>query len=277
MKGRLLLFILLAVLPPGPATAADCLVSRPGEISIVPVPACDGLEVKSRKRDDPSSNVDVTATWVEFTEPGNAGEWRYNDWIRKQVATLNFDRPIKGPADRQREDRLGLATLYRSPQLISARYSRWVCCGVRGDTLYGSVNVDIARWTLLTPDRLVSLGAAANFCWRQFAEEGRRGEAFAKAFPTARSWLDDDFEHRPIGRVMFDMIGPVVVNPKPSTDRTQRIFVEVLRNQSRWSFTEQGALVDFGELLGFAEGPYFCTMQNDDLRRMARPDASFPP
>src|SRR5690349_21332832 len=123
MKGRLLLFVLLAVLVPGAAMAEDCLVSRLGEISIASLPACDGLEVKSRKRDDERSDVDVSATWVEFTEPRNAGEWRYNDWIRKQVATLNFDRPIKGPAN-QREDRFGMATLYRSPQLISARYSR---------------------------------------------------------------------------------------------------------------------------------------------------------
>jgi len=257
--------------------AADCLASRLSEISIVPVPACDGLEIKSRKRDDPPSNADVSATWVEFTEPRNPGEWRYNDWIRKQVATLNFDRPIKSPADQQSEDRFGMATLYRSPRLISARYARWVCCGVRGDTLYGSVNVDLARWSLLAPDRLVSLGAAANSCWRQFADERRRGEAFAKAFPTARHWRDDDFEHRQIGRVMRDMIGPVVVNPTPSTDRTERIFVATLSDQSRWSFTEQGALVDFGELLDFAEGPFFCETQNADLRQMARPGASIPP
>ena len=76
LKARLPLFALLAVLAPGAAMAADCLASRLSEISIVPVPACDGLEIKSRKRDDPPSNADVSATWVEFTEPRNPGEWR---------------------------------------------------------------------------------------------------------------------------------------------------------------------------------------------------------
>ena len=214
MKGRLLLLILLAAaLAPGTAMAEDCLVARQGEISIVPGPACEGLEIKSRKRTAPPSNVDISATWVEFTEPRNAGEWRYNDWIGKQVAMLNFERPIRAAADQPSEDRFSLASLYRSPRLISARYARWVCCGVRGDTLYGSINVDLARWTLFAPDGLVSLGAAANFCWRQFAAESRRGESFAKAYPIARDWVDDDFEHRAIGPVTRDMIGPVVVNP----------------------------------------------------------------
>ena len=274
MKRGLLLGLLLALLAPEAAMAEDCVVSRQGEVSLAAVPACAGLEVKSRKREDARANVDVTAAWVEFTEPQNAGEWRYNDWIRRQVALLNFDRPIKASGDQQSQDRLGLASLYRSPQLISARFARWVCCGVHGDTLYGSVNVDIRRWTLLSPDRLVRLGMAANFCWRQFAD-GREG--FAQAYPTARQWRDDEFDDRTVGPLVRDMIGPVMINPNPSTERTQRVFVAALKDQSRWSFSEQGALIDFGGLLGLAEPQLFCAMQNDDLRRMAVPGASFPP
>jgi hypothetical protein len=277
MAFRGLCFLLFAMLLPTAGQAADCVSVRQGDVSLAQDAACGNLRVAVRKRDDPRPNIDIAATWIEFTVPGNAGEWRYNDWIRKQVATLNFDKPINLTPDLKSEDRLVVDSLYRSERLISARYARWVCCGSHGDTIYSSVNVDIERWTLLAPDDLVDRAAAANFCWRQFGDLKKRGDAFAKAYPRERPWTEDDFDGRQIGPIMRDMIGPVVINPQPSRDRSQRIFTSVVKDQGRWSFTGQGALIDFGELLGFAPGPFFCTFQNADLKEMARPGAAFPP
>src|SRR5262249_50764589 len=148
--------------------------------------------------------------------------------------------------------------LYRSDRLISARYSRSLCCGAQSKTLYRSINVDLTRWTLFSPDDLVSLGATANACWRQFANDKRYGEAFAAAWPLERPWVDRDFEINRIGHRMRELIGPTVVDPKPSQERTQRVFVAALKDQSRWSFSDRGASVDFGALLGAASAPFFC-------------------
>lgn len=267
----------MALLMPGLAEAADCVAVRQGEVSLVQDARCDGLKLMSRKRDDPRPNIEVGATWVEYAAPGNPGEWRYNDWIGKQIATFNFDKPINLSPDLTSQDRFTINSFYRSDRLISARYGRWVCCGAHGDTIYSSINVDIERWTLLAPDDLVHPGAAANSCWQQFADRKNKGDAFAKAFPRARPWSDDDFDHHQIGPVMRYMIGPVIADPKPSKERTSRIFVSVVKDQGRWSFTDQGALIDFGELLGFPSGPFFCTFQNAELRAMGQRGIAFPP
>ena len=90
--------------------------------------------------------------WAEFAEPDGPAEWRYNDWVRREVA----ERP---------GDKFAIKSLYRSDRLISAQFS-----------FHDSVNVDATRWTLFSPDDLVSLGAAANACWRQFAGGKKRGD-----------------------------------------------------------------------------------------------------
>jgi len=277
MWGRRVLVLLVTLLLPGLAEAADCIVARDGNVSLVDAEPCDGLKLMTRRPDVAQSTIDVVATWVEFTEPRNAGEWRYNDWVRRQVKALKFDRPLTPVSARKSEDRLGIASFYRSERLISARYARRICCGLQAAAIYTSINIDIAGWTLFSPDTLVSPGAAANVCWQHFADDPERGSRFLAAFPRARAWSDGDFEHRQIGPVMHEIIGHVVVNPTVSPDRTQRLFVEALENQSRWSFSAQGAVVDFGELLGHAAGPFFCDLPNDDLRSMARPGAAIPP
>jgi hypothetical protein len=277
MWGRRVLVFLLAVLLPGLAEAADCVLVRNGTVSLVEGESCDGLKLLRRQREDPPPNVEIAGTWVEFAAPRNAGEWRYNEWVRQQVKLLNFDRPLAAAPGGRSEERWGVASLYRSPQLISARYVRWVCCDLQISTIYASINVDIGRWTLFSPDDLVSLGAAANQCWQRFAADRERGARFVAAYPKERALIDDDFEHRRIGRVMHAMIGPIVLEPHVSAERTQRILVEVLRDQARWSFSERGAVVDFGDLLGFASGPFFCELPNEDLKRMARPGAAIPP
>jgi hypothetical protein len=229
---------------PGLADAADCIAVRHGEVSIVRDAGCDGLKLMSRAGDAPAAN------WIEFADPGNPAEWRYNDWIHRQAAA-------------RRTDRFAIESLYRSDRLISARYS------------FGSVNVDATRWTLFSPDDLVSLGAAANACWRQFSEQ--RGDGFAQAWPTERPWSDRDFEFRPVGNVMREIIGADVIDPQASTGRTRRVFIAVLRDQSRWSFSDSDAQIDFGKLLGRPSEPFYCTFVKADLQTIARPGAAIPP
>jgi hypothetical protein len=278
MGVRFFVGVLFALLLPRLAGAADCVAVRQDDIGIVKQAGCGELKLMSRKRDDKRPDVDIGATWIEFAAPAGPAEWRYNDWIKRQVATINFDKPIDLAAGRKNEDRFAIHSLYRSPRLISARYARLRCCGAAGETtIYQSVNVDIARWTLFSPDDFVSLGATANACWRRFADEEKRGATFARAWPFERPWADRDFEVRRIGPAMREMIGPAVVDPQPSQERTWRVFIEVLKDQARWSFSDEGAIVDFGELLGAPSGPFFCRLPNADLQTIAVAGVAIPP
>ena len=247
MRVRGLIGFLLVVLIPGWAHAADCIAVRNGELSIDREAGCGDLKLLSRGNGTPG------ATWAEFAKPEDPAEWRYNDWVRREVAT-------------RKADRFAIQSLYRSDRLISARYSF-------GD----SVNVDATRWTLFSPDDLVSLGAAANACWRQFADDKDDGTAFAAAWPTARQWIDSDFHFSRWPQVMREIIGPDVLDPVPSTGRTRRVFVWVLRDQARWTFSDAGARVDFGDLLGKKAAPFSCAFANADLKTIARPGAAVPP
>jgi hypothetical protein len=247
MGVRGLVGLLLVVLCPGFCEAADCVAIRHGDVAISRTAACDGLRLLSRR-----SGARL-ATWIEFVEPASAAEWRYNEWIHRQLAA-------------RRADAFAVESLYRSDRLISARYS-----------FGGSVNVDAARWTLFSPDDVVSLGAAANTCWGWFAGDKMRGPEFARAFPRERPWIDGDFGHRPFGPVMREIIGPDVIDPEPSAGRTRRLFVAVLRDQARWSFSDAGARVDFGALLGKASQPFSCSFAIADLTAIARPGAAVPP
>jgi hypothetical protein len=255
---------------PGAAHAADCISVREDDVAIVKRPDCGDLKLIQRRQDL------AGATWVEFVSPTGPGEWRYNDWIQRQVATFTLEKPLKIAPDPRHDNRFAIRSFYRSDRLISARYRHATCCDAK-DALYSSINVDITRWTLLSPDDLVSLGGAANACWGQFDLEKKRGGAFAAAWPIERLWVDGDFEVHRMGFAMRDMIGPVVIDPEPSKARSRRVFVAVLNDQSRWSFSEQGASIDFGDLMGPGSGPFFCTLQTAELKAIARPGVAVPP
>jgi hypothetical protein len=247
MRVRGLVGFLLAVLCPGFAHAADCIAVRQGEVSISHDAGCGDLKLLSRADGAPA------ATWAEFARPEGPAEWRYNDWVRREVA----ERP---------GDKFVIESLYRSDRLISARFS-----------FHDSVNVDATRWTLFSPDDLVSLGAAANVCWRQFADGKTGGAAFTKDWPSERPWVDRDFDFSLWPEVMREIIGSEILDPVPSTGRTLRVFVWVLRDQARWTFSDAGARVDFGDLLGKKSGPFSCSFANADLKAIARPGAAVPP
>jgi hypothetical protein len=246
MRVRGLVGFLFIVLCPGFAHAADCIAVQQGEVAVSQDAGCGDLKLMSRPDGAPP------ATWAEFAKPDGPAEWRYNDWVRREVAL----RPGK----------FAIESLYRSDRLISARYS-----------FHDSVNVDATRWTLFSPDDLVSLGAAANACWRQFADGRKRGAAFADAWPAERPWIDRDFDFSLWPEVMREIIGPEVLDPVPSTGRTLRVFVWVLRDQARWTFSDAGARVDFGDLLGQESGRFSCAFANADLKAIARPGAAVPP
>lgn len=247
MRVRGLVGFLFVVLCPGFAWAADCIAVRQGEVWISQDNVCGDLKLMSRADGAPA------ATWAEFAKPDGPAEWRYNEWVRREVA----ERP---------SDEFAIESLYRSDRLISARYS-----------FHDSVNVDAMRWTLFSPDDLVNLGAAANACWRQFADDKKRGAAFTTDWATERPWVDRDFELGLWPEVMREIIGPEVLDPVPSTGRTLRVFVWVLRDQARWTFSDAGARVDFGDLLGKQAGPFSCSFANADLKAIAKPGAAVPP
>jgi hypothetical protein len=244
MELRGLVGFLFVVLCPGLAEAADCIAVRQGEVAIERDAGCGDLKLVSRDGEK------AATTWIEFAQPGNPAEWRYNEWIRRQAALRSGGFAIK--------------SLYRSDRLVSAHFSfGW------------SVNVDATRWTLFSPDDLVSLGAAANACWRQFADES--GAAFTTAWAADRPWVDGDFRYSRFPEVMREIIGPDVMDPEPSPGRTLRVFVWVLRDQARWTFSDAGAQVDFGELLGKKAGRFSCSLANADLKAIAHPGVAVPP
>src|SRR5579871_890414 len=101
--GGLVGFLFVA-LSPGFALAADCIAVRDGAVSIDRDAGCGDLKLISRGDTTPR------ATWAEFAQPDGPAEWRYNDWVRREVAT-------------RKADRFAIESLYRSTRLISARYS----------------------------------------------------------------------------------------------------------------------------------------------------------
>ena len=243
---RGLVGFLFIVLCPGFADAADCIAVRQGDVALAREAGCGDLKLMSREGGEQAT------TWAEFAQPDGPAEWRYNDWVRRQVAL--------------RDGGFAIQSLYRSDRLISARYSfGW------------SLNVDATRWTLFSPDDLVSLGAAADSCWQQFSHDKTRGAAFAKDWATERPWVDGDFRFRRFPDTMREIIGPEVMDPVPSPGRTLRVFVWVMRDQARWTFSDTGAAIDFGDLLGKKVERFSCSLANADLKAIAKPGAAVPP
>jgi hypothetical protein len=269
------------------ARAVDCLAvtsdwdSRGREVVSVSPTAdadaratCGRLIARVRARDDARRNVNVSATYVEFDDPRDAAEKRYNEWIGGVVATMDFDRPITLSENEKVEDVLILESLYRSRRLISAAYSRWLCCGAHGFSAGGSINIDVASGTLVSPQDLLSLPAVADQCWRQFAAlpgplDGQ-GELFKHDYPMDRPFSDNDFAADPSNPPVR---GPVV----PSVEKTVHLFHSTLKRSSNWTFTDRGAAVGFGPLLGYVGADFDCVLDNAALKQMARPGVSVPP
>jgi hypothetical protein len=233
---------------------------------------CGLLVERFRARDDPRANVNVSATYLEFDNPRTAAEKRFNEWIGSVVATMDFDRPLVLLENEKAEDILVLESIYRSGRLISAAYSRWLCCGAHGTTVSGSINIDVASGAVVSPQELFSLPAVANHCWQQFAAlpgpmDGQ-GDLFKQDYPMDRSFSVGDFEGG----------NPSVSGPlKPSVDKTVRLFHATLKRSSNWTITDRGTAVGFGELLGYVGAAFDCTIDNAALKPMAQPGVTVPP
>jgi hypothetical protein len=236
--------------------------------------SCGRLIARVRARDDSRGNINVSATYLEFDDPRDAAEKRYNEWIGGVVATMDFDRPITLSENEQVEDVLVLESLYRSARLISGAYSRWLCCAAYGFSAGGSINIDAASGALVSPQDLFSLPAVADQCWRQFAALpgaiDRQGDRFKQDYPMDRPFSDNDFEDNPKNP-------PVGGAVKPSVERTVRLFRSTLQRSSNWTFTGRGAAVEFGLLLGYIGVNFECLLDNAALMQMVRPGVSVPP
>lgn len=235
---------------------------------------CGSLGIRVRARNDPRLNVNVFATWAEFEDPQHPAERHYNEWIGSAVATMDFDRPIILSENEKVEDVLVLASLYRSKRLISAAYDRWLCCGTPGMAAGGSINIDVASGTPVSPQNLFNLSAVANQCWRQFAALPgpieRQGNLFRQDYPMGRPFSDKDLADDAANPPVRGSLGP-------SVERTVRLFQVTLRRSSNWTFTERGAAVEFGMLLGYSGAAFDCTLDNASLKPMALPGVSVPP
>ena len=235
---------------------------------------CGRLIARARTRDDSRANINVSATYLEFDDPRDAAERRYNEWIGGVVATMDFDRPITLSENEKVEDVLVLESLYRSRSLISAAYSRWLCCGAHGLSAGGSINIDVASGMIASPQDLFSLPMVAEQCWRRFAALpgpiAGQGDLFKQDYPMDRPFSDKDFEDDPTN--------PPVRGPaKPSVEKTVRLFRSTLRRSSNWTFTGRGAAVEFGMLLGYIGANFECVLDNAALKQMVRPGVSVPP
>ncbi len=235
---------------------------------------CGRLVARVRARADPRTNVNVSATYLEFDDPDDAAEKRYNEWIRDVVATMDFERPITLFENEKVEDVLILASLYRSKRLISAAYDRWLCCGAHGMSVGGSINIDTASGMRVLPQDLFGLPAVANQCWRQFATLSDpikgQGDLFKQDYPMDRPFSDSDFEGDPSSPSVRGLLNP-------SVEKTVRLFHSTLRRSSNWTFTDRGATVGFGALLRYVGADFYCFLDNATLMAMARPGVGVPP
>ena len=265
----------LALTAPMEGRAADCISTRDSydsagrETVDVSMAAdadvrkfCGPLQVVVRERDnDPRPNVRISAVYLEFGEPQLASEQVYNEVIQRWVDRIKFDMPVNIGPHGKHEQILQISSFYRSTRLISATYLQWLCCGAHGIGGSTAMNVDIERNALLVPRDLFHLGAVANYCWEQFDRiDGE--QTFRRHVPREKDFADNDFE----GDKISDRFGGGSLG----------MFAATLAESTWWSFTDAGAVLSFGPLLGYL-GQYSCKLENADLRRMVRSGVQAPP
>jgi hypothetical protein len=223
---------------------------------------CGPLQVIVRERvNDPRPNVRILAVYLEFDRPQLAADQVYNEIIHRWVDRIDFDVPVNIGPDQKYEQILRISSFYRSARLISATYSQWLCCGAHGIGGSTAINVDLDRNALLVPKDLFHLGAVANFCWEQFDRIGD-DQYFRRSLSRERDFADGDFE----GDKVWERFGGGSLGT----------FAATLPNSERWSFTDAGAVLSFGPLLGYL-GQFSCQLKNADLRRMVRSGVQTPP
>jgi hypothetical protein len=234
---------------PVEAGATDCPVSPTRNKTATGL--CSGIAILQRSTPDAQPNAGTHAVYAKFERPGTAAERLYNDWIEDRVGRLNFQPvgDVRGQSTHQIE-LLSLETLYRSKGILSARYRHYWCCGPHGDAEYPAINVDMTRGRVVDPGSLLHMHAVATACSRQLAEQKKMG---------------------------FDLIDNAFTEEDLRPNQRAGLFLERLVASERWSFSDNGAVLELGNLHGYANGPYICRFTNAVLRTMARPGVAIPP
>ena len=251
MRFRCTLAFLVCVLSfaaVSPASAVDCVEAKEGydewgrssvDLTIVS-DACGSLKVIDRRRDDTRLRVDIHATYPVFDPPRDAAERRYNEWVTKRPAGMNFAGPVDLSGSDVADTMVGL--LYRSTRLLSARIGGWICCGAHGYTWAASLNIDSRTGRDVQLDDLVEVQAVADFCWSAFSTLSGptedQGKFFAQAYPRER-------------------------------------FVDLLKNPV-WSVSGKALMVELGYLLGYIGAEFDCVIGAAQLPRFVKQGIAVP-
>jgi hypothetical protein len=231
------------------AGAADCPVVPTKNKTATPL--CAGIAILQRSTPDAQPTAGTHAIYAKFEKPRTAAERLYNDWIEKRVGGMNFQPvgDVSGQSGNQIE-LLTLESLYRSKDMLSVRYKHYWCCGVHGDADYPAINIDTTRGVILDPSALLHMHAVATACSRQLAGQQKMG--FER--------IDNSFTEEDL-------------RPDQRPDK----FLNRLVESGNWSFSDKGAVLELGNLEGYANGPYTCRFPNAVLRSLARPGVAIPP
>jgi len=92
-----LFLVCVVLLLPAAGRAMDCVVvhdGMPGSVSTAQ-PPCGSLKIVDRHREELERKISLHASYAVFDPPRSVGERRYNDWVDKRAAEINFS----GPAD----------------------------------------------------------------------------------------------------------------------------------------------------------------------------------
>lgn len=239
-----LLAMAIWALEAGVATAqvVDCV--RDGYVFAAPgmTQLCGPLKSIGQLRDDSRPNINVSANYALFDPPRTSGERRYNDWITERLEEIGLTGSLDVPAA-VRVDNTVASSLYRSPKLMSATMSGWLCCGAHGEVWSRSMNIDPGTGRDVKLAELVDVGQVADICWQQFAAANgpleKQGEEFRGRYP-------------------------------------RQNFMGAMPDGRGWSVGQSGLTVFFGYLLAYVGAEHTCVVSNDALKRVARPGIAVP-
>lgn len=247
MTFRLVLAAVLLLLP-ATGHAVDCVKIENGwddrgRLSEWVSPSgkdCGPLKIIDRRRDDPSPKVNIYANYVVFDPARNAAERRYNEWIGRRAATMNFS----GPVDTSNGDVADTMNggLYRSRRLLSASMGGWLCCGAHGSSWQLTLAIDPETGRDIALGELVEVDKLTDFCWQQFSE----------------------------------LTGPVQNEGKEFSIKYPREVFRQYASSRSWSVGEGGLGWFFGDLLGYVGAEFDCSVKNEDLRRFTKPGVTVP-
>jgi hypothetical protein len=253
MTFRLLLTFAVLVLPLT-AHAADCVDIQEGydamgrrgvQLAIAEAEQarslCGPLKVIERRLEVDDVHIDIYATYVVFEPATTDAERRYNEWVNKKPARMNFLGPI-GRANGSSISDTMFGTLYRSPEILSARISGWICCGAHGNSWSDVLNINPKTGQDIRLDDLVEIAPVADRCWKTFAE---------------------------LTGPMKDQ-GKIFGEHYPRSD-----FVKIVRG-AHWSAQQSGLAIDFDYLLGYVGAEFVCPIRNEDLPRFVKAGVSVP-